>query len=294
MEDRYTLRYSGRQADSEQMDYYEAASVILAFGDFVGVVARAAYGRDVKLETSVTSPKDGCISFDFLLVTGGVISAVTGPITPQSLWSLFRDSIEAWRFLRGKPPIKTEHTENGFKITNTDGDVIVFNNSSVNLVLENSKAGQAAEKIFNDPLSTAADTVEVESREMMSIDRSTASVSVNESEATYFRDISQGNVVLDNTYRITLSIISPVFLDGNKWRFSDGSSKFSAAIEDEKFLKRVDDGEAFAKNEFLVVDLHILQEATQGGRMRTTRTVKKVIKHVRLNDTRDMFPKGED
>jgi len=109
MKDQYTLRYYGKEADAGRMGYYDAASVILAFGDFVGIVSRAAFGKDCKLKTSVATPKGGSLSFEFLLVSGGVLTALMGSMSPNDLWNLMRDCVEAWEFLRGEPPTKIAH-----------------------------------------------------------------------------------------------------------------------------------------------------------------------------------------
>jgi hypothetical protein len=62
-----------------------------------------------------------------------------------------------------------------------------------------------------------------------------------------------------------LQIESAVFKEGNKWRFTDGSRSFHAAIEDASFLARVETGvERFGKNDILIVDLRQLQYAING------------------------------
>ena len=59
--------------------------------------------------------------------------------------------------------------------------------------------------------------------------------------------LSQPTPVSDNTAKMIVTIISPVFQEGNKWRFSDGEVNFNAAIADDAFLQMVDRGERFGK-----------------------------------------------
>lgn len=75
-----------------------------------------------------------------------------------------------------------------------------------------------------------------------------------------------------------LIIESAVFKDGNQWRFSDGSMSFSAAIMDENFIRRVDDGERFGKGDHLVVDL-VVEQIRTGTKISTRREIQTVREH---------------
>lgn len=82
------------------------------------------------------------------------------------------------------------------------------------------------------------------------------------------------NLLLDQV----LIIESAVFKDGNQWRFSDGSASFAAAIADEHFLARIENGERFGKGDHLVVDLAVDQSRC-GIKISTRRTVVRVRQH---------------
>lgn len=77
---------------------------------------------------------------------------------------------------------------------------------------------------------------------------------------------------------MALILVAPVFQDGNKWRFSDGGATFPAAILDEEFLSRVNNGERFGKGDVLQVELKIVQSRT-GCKISVERQVLKVIEH---------------
>lgn len=284
MDDVYTLRYSGGDdSDAGQMGYYDAASVILAFGDLVGIVSRAAYGKDARVRTVVTTPKDGSIAFDFMLYAGGFLTTLAGgPSSPRELWELFNEAIELWRFLRGKQPANIERGPDGtVQVTNINGDVGTFN-QTVHIIADDPKAGDAAERVFKRPLQESARRVEVSSK---AADRR---LSVGRDDAGSFTDVSRGDVVTDTEFELALEILSANFIEGNKWRFSDGSQKFAAAIEDPEFLKRVDDGEPFSKGDSLVVLMGFLQEKVK-GRLRTTRTIRHVISHDKPGENASLF-----
>jgi hypothetical protein len=67
------------------------------------------------------------------------------------------------------------------------------------------------------------------------------------------------------------------------WHFSDGRTSFDARIQDEKFWKRIDDGEAFAEGDRLRVHLRTTAQRTTQGRLKVERSIPAVIEvdHVR-------------
>jgi len=282
MKDQYTLKYYGKEADTGQMGYYDAASMILAFGDFIGIVSRAAFGKDAKLKISVAALKEGSLSFDFFLVSGSIITAIIGHMSPNELWNLVRDSVEAWKFLRGKPPTEVTNEKEGARITNINGDCHTFN-QNVTLVIENPRAGESVERIFNKPLNDSASRVDISSSQVPG-----EKIEVNSDDAKYFVDLLYSKVQGEYVHDITLNLISPVFADGNKWKFNDGAATFSAAIEDEGFLRRVNEGESFSKGDLLIVKCHFLQEMVN-GKLKVTRTITEVLDHKRRPINNDLF-----
>jgi hypothetical protein len=83
----------------------------------------------------------------------------------------------------------------------------------------------------------------------------------------------------EGTSRVTLSLVSPVFKDGNKWRFNDGLSDFAAAILDTDFIAQVENGERFGKGDLLAVEMHTIQTRI-GFKLNIERTIIKVLKHI--------------
>jgi len=77
-----------------------------------------------------------------------------------------------------------------------------------------------------------------------------------------------------------LSITAVSFAEGNKWRLSDGERTFFATIDDEAFLRRVDEHqEAFMKGDILRCRVRVEQWQTDAG-LRTDWTVTNVLEHI--------------
>lgn len=104
---------------------------------------------------------------------------------------------------------------------------------------------------------------------------------ITRSELPYFLPPADGELPLSDSTAsgLLLKVESAVFKDGNKWRFTDGSRSFYAAIEDAEFLARVDSGEErFGKADVLLVDLRQLQYAID-GELKSDYRIVRVIEH---------------
>lgn len=94
-------------------------------------------------------------------------------------------------------------------------------------------------------------------------------------------DEDDRQTLLDATEQLNVTIASVAFTEGNKWRLSDGSSVFYAAIADEGFLQAVDRGEeAFRKGDILRCEMRVEQFRTVDGGLTTERTVTRVLQHI--------------
>jgi hypothetical protein len=85
--------------------------------------------------------------------------------------------------------------------------------------------------------------------------------------------------ILDQVSEINLTIVSVSFDQGYKWRFTDGERPFTAAIEDEAFVRRVIDGEeTFRAGDILRCQMRTVQR--QGLGLRTERSILHVERHI--------------
>jgi hypothetical protein len=251
------LHYRGGETDAGEMGYYTAATAMMAFGDLMGIMSRAAYGDGSKVETKVrTVSPTGSISFEFLVQTVGVGQALLmAPETVGAMWELLKQCVEAWKFLKGKPAKSIERRQDGnFALTNINGDVKYFT-QNVTVVINNSNAGDAIEQLIKKPMEQAGIT-EVALEEKDKEDQ----INIDRADKDCFTDVSRIQNVLESTAERVLYIESVKFREGNKWEFFDGQSRFSAALLDNEFIARINNGESFAKGDILVVDLHSTQK----------------------------------
>lgn len=274
MEDRnhLSLRYHGGEADQGEMGYYEAAAAIMAFGDLMGIISQSTCGQKAFIRTTVQGVREGSFSIDFIMHFGGIAaSLISGPSSPKEIWELLKLSLEAWKFLKGKPPQDIARKEEGFMLTNISGEVNYVNQYVYNIITDD-RAGAAVEEAIRKPLESGRKKLSLENKSYND------AVEVVGEEASSYTDVTPEEFVMEQTVEMGLTVESAVFKEGNKWRFFDGEISFSATIEDEAFINQIDEGERFGKGDVLFVKLHIVQ-LKRKGQLKTERAVKKVIKH---------------
>jgi hypothetical protein len=97
-------------------------------------------------------------------------------------------------------------------------------------------------------------------------------------------------IIPEQTAEFLLEIVGLTWKQENKWRFSDGSQTFSAAIEDQDFWDKVHArSENFAEGDTLRCVLRIRQTRDEYRRLNTERTVIRVLAHVKPQDPPPLF-----
>lgn len=222
------------------------------------------YGKKCKVELKVKALKPGSFIIDLL-----VTCAEPARIIVENIVSV----IELGKFLMGKNMVaQTPHESDNYKtyITNCNGQIQVFNNSTVNIWNDG---------VARTALDKATSPLDGEGVNNISITSPTKASSISKSERDYFVN-KQDEVINENESNVILEIFE-LSLSGNnkKWRFSDGEVEFSANIEDNDFLDGVKNQiYSFKNGTQLDVVLRTVQK--KGAKIKTERTiieVKKVI-----------------
>lgn len=271
METRLALRYSGPAVDTGLMDVYEASANMIAFSEFVELLAKQAFGERVETRASVAGFGRGSFVTDIVFNVAGAHAAIFSTVDPKTLWWMLKEALAVWKSLRGSPPAKVEYRDNTAVVTTNNGQMTTVNIGTLNVVFsENGSA--AAQRFVHDALQKdGMDAVEIgmegEPKER-----------VTQAESQYFIPVTPSEMLTDVVVRMVLQLESPVFKDANKWRFFDGQQSFWALVEDKSFLKSVDAGEAFRKGDTIVADVRIAQQQA-GLKLTSDRTIVRVHDH---------------
>jgi len=82
-------------------------------------------------------------------------------------------------------------------------------------------------------------------------------------------------------------ILSPNFVEGRKWRVSDGVSSYTAEIADGDFLIKIERGETFGSRDYLRAKV-ITKQWIDNGKLKISRTIVKVIEHIKTKEQIEM------
>ncbi len=275
-----SLEYRGPGVKGGRMDGRLVAQEILGFCDFAILAGQLVYGREVVVQPEIKGFRGESFDIDFILgLLGPTVTLLSiNPGNPKDLLLLVKESIALWKHLKGVKPISTARSmqnQNQIEVVNNAGSIQIVNIETLNLVADPA-ASQAVHNFIVKPLEAAGvSSVDIVSKKMKS---SVASVASN--EVSYFVPLNADQPLLESEHDTGLVIDSPSFREGNKWRFFDGQASFTASIEDEAFLRSVNDGsERFGKGDVLVVKMRVRQVRTADGGLKAERSVLKVKEH---------------
>lgn len=267
------LRYQGPAVDDGTMNVYDAAANMVAFSNFVVAATHKLYGDDVQVTAEITAFKHASFGTDLLFQVVGAAAAAL-PLLPDivSVATTVKDSIELYRFLKGEEPTKVVHNDNhSVNVTNNSGNVIVVNTPALHLTLDR-KAGEAAAQFIGEALSKpGVNQIEIASD-------GKALVQATKDEAQFYHPIGGEDTLTESVVRMGLVIESLSFKDGNKWKMWNGAESLGYAMEDEDFIGRVNNGEAFRKGDILICNVRVKQTKSNGA-LKLHRAITKVHDH---------------
>ncbi len=283
-EDKLSLEYYGVAVEKGQLRAKDVARYILALDDFMSVVTREAYGKDASFSMDVSGFRGQSFDIDFALqVIGFSSSAMFCTGSPKDLITLATDSIKVCIHLAGKQPQKCtpDRNENTVKIENSNGNTQIFHIQTLNIISD-SKAANSLDTFIREPLNKGLSSVKLKSTQF------DVQTEVPANDADFFKPLDFELPLFKNTITTGLTIESPSFKDGNKWKLYDGQSSFYAEITDEDFIDCVNKGERFGKGDLLIVEMEIIQTKTPQG-LKVEKIITKVKDHKEAPQQRGMF-----
>lgn len=286
----FSIKYDGPALASHQMDVRDLTPALFALSNLLEDANRAAFPTAGEVRVNIQGTfKSGSFGVDLVAVQNiqeQLISLFSGPgasATANLLQILtaigFVGSagvVGLVKWLRGRKPtaINTVGESVIFEVR-TEEEVETFEVDLITGRLYQSRVvRQALYKVLK-PL-------EQEGIDLFACGRDGVAESVIiKDEVPFFETTSNDVDVVSDILNegVLLQIESAVFKEGNKWRFSDGSTSFFAEITDTDFLARIESGdERFGKGDVLIVDLRRIQSITDNG-LKLEYVLEKVREH---------------
>jgi hypothetical protein len=282
--DKLSLEYYGAPVENGQLKAKDVARYIIALDDFMSVVTKEAYGKEASLSMDVSGFRGQSFDVDFVLqVVGLSTNAIFSTGSPKDLITLATDSIKACIHLRGNQPKTCTHNRDNstINIENSNGDNQIFHIQTLNVIAD-PKASSSLETFIREPLTKGLSTVKLKSSQF------DVQTEASANDADFFKPLDFELPLFKNTINTGLTIESPSFKNGNKWKLNDGQTSFYAEITDVDFLESVDKGERFGKGDLLIVEMEIIQTKTPQG-LKIEKIVTKVNDHKEAPQQQGMF-----
>jgi hypothetical protein len=238
-------------------------------------------GLDSKVEIRVKAISPGSfeVTIDIVqyivenLLTAENVAYFAGVVTV--LTGLF----ELRQFLKGKKPSVINEGDNKIEIKNNLGQIKVIENNTYHIYQTNTLVNESINDTYstltNDPKVTAFNLIDKTDRPIFHSDRSE------------FAELSEIVESKDEEKKINIELTSLninkiCFEKDYKWQFYYKGYKIQAAIKDEGFFKRINEGEQFSKGDSLEVELKIIKEFSNENNTYINKTyeVTKVLKHI--------------
>lgn len=279
----FAVRYDGPALADGRMPVRDLAPALLALGELFTEASLVAYPDREPVSLNIRATKGGSFLVDLAvhspdawdrivqLLSGQAVTALAnlqtilfGTVTGGLLWLI--------KEIRGREIVSKESLPSGhIRLTLSDGAVIEGVPEAV-VLYERQSARESAREVV-EPLNRPG----VERLTFSSDDQGALTIGEGDLPAFDTPEPAE-DVLLDREDEAVVALATASFAEGYKWRFSEGDSTFTAAIEDTNFRRRIDAGEAFRKGDMLRVKLRVVQ-TQRGNKLQVERTVTEVLQH---------------
>lgn len=280
---KWRVTYGGPLLEQSEMDVRDLAPSLLAIADLCEAASHTLYGDALTPRVRVhASFRTGSFGIELAVDAGFVARVldiftsrpVDGGLALVTMIGLLYKLIRFLRQAKGRNVVGIEREgaepvailEDGERVGTEDAVIALLQSRRVTENLY-----KVLEPLARDGIDDVGfgDDTHVEER-------------VERKELPYFV-LAQNDlqiILIDDHRRMVVSAVSVAFREENKWRVTDGNSTFFVSIVDTDFLRRVDEGESFAKGDTFVCDVWVRQWDGPAA-LSTDYTIEKVVEHRR-------------
>lgn len=292
----FKIGFDGPSVENGEIDVADLAPALLALGELFSAANQALNKDRAEAKLRIRASEKGSfvalLSLDVSFVTDLLDMVAANPdrvtAADQLLDLLIKGGgalatgtvglFGALRFLRGKRPDKTEKNENGTTSITVGPTTIVVDQRTV-VLLEDYRTREATEKFVGTALNAKGinkvsfDEEPDGTPELILTKDDIAAVKVPEPEDDDKTETTTKREAL-------VKIVSAQFAEGYLWRFTDGTNTFTASMEDQDFLNRLDRSEVvLSKNDTLRCEIEETQ-ILAGNKLKTDAKILEVKEHI--------------
>lgn len=281
------IAYVGDALTNGEMDVKDLAPALIAFADLIESAHHALGGEEhIRVLLNQDSLKKG--SFDITMILDmdvlDQVKLFAGFIHETGLSDLMevlgwgKDLVEIGggvvgifaliKKVKGRNLSGIENKGNKVEIKLDDGEIIETTAKTLKVFL-NVECRLNIEKVIQPVKTDGIDRFEI--RDPEKPEEKGALETIRKCEIGYFKappaaSIGDEQLTQPRDMELTVKITSINFKKGNKWQLTDGTNTFWASIQDEAFIKNVDEGQiSFTNGDMLKIRYHIQQSMKNGS-----------------------------
>ena len=260
----FNLVYDGKALENHEISAKDLSVAMMAIDDLLSEANATINGKKTKIRVKVkASFKTGSFGIDLAVtqpvldIVGNLFRYSSSIVSAETILALLTGVVSAGvyaglakllKFLRNDRPSKIVEREDGLLEVYKNNRYIKTEKRVLDLY-QNHKIRKAFETL----VSPVKNQDGIES--VAFIKGKTVVLDIQKSEAQYF-DCPEPSKEKqsESVHEISVTVVRPFFVAEKKWYVNDGQSGFYVAIEDEEFMRRVDDHEiVFGKGDILMV-----------------------------------------
>ncbi len=284
-ETQFGIAYDGPAVATGRMPVRELAPALLALGDLFAEASRVVYPDRKPVALSIEATEEGSFLVRLILEAEGAwdeLVDIFGSDAMNALMNLKEFVIGGagvfWliqRVARGRGVRAENPIQGHVRLTLNDGTTLEIP-SEVWLMYKRVSIRRKAREVIA-PLGREG----IEQVRFGEAPTHAPDVVVEKDDLPAYEALPEDeDTLLDEEREMVVEIAAPAFVEGYKWRLSDGSRTFFATVEDRAFLERVEMGrESFRKGDMLRCRMRIVQKRTPEG-LRTDYYIGEVIEHI--------------
>ena len=304
----FQVAYDGEGVVNGSMDVRLLAPALLALGELVKSANTVLNGESANTSLRVESDfKTGSFEIS-LILDQTLLETVKNLFTPDNIVgaaALFtaifgaakptgkaiEGLLKLYKALHGEKPKTTlidQSTHNSIFVLGNGNEVLVGENTAK--LYTDEPTMKYIDQVVRPVSEKNIDYLEVKKQSEV-IDRIVISdLPKRLTEPEEFREIEIADgAKLNSTREVLLRITKPA-LEGGRWGFSDGKTKFGASIDDESFNQKVARRqEGFYAGDTLHVLLRTSQKIVKDNKMEVSYAVERVITHTHAPQDQPLF-----
>lgn len=281
---KFQVHYDGPSLDDNSIPVKDLAPSLLSLSEAFQTIQQLNHPEEEPLSLDIKATNKGSFIAELFLVNGPDLFKQTMDIinsNPSQAFlnltayvELFVEVVNIIKQVAGRKIKTTEKEKGQVKIQLDDHTTLTMSEEAFK-AYKNISFRREIHDVVQPLDSKGIDKIEFTHAE-------TKKISVERADYKKFKvpDVKEKELDSDVS-EVYLQILNVAFEHG-KWKFSNGSSQFFAAIEDEAFIKSVEKNEQrFGSTDTLKVKLKTSQYLDKDGKLKSDYTILEVLDHIK-------------